>query len=277
MMRFFSPLLFALLLAAGAQGQTVQGSGSSLDGTSYTGTCSATCNGTAIIGPIDTAGAGFTGISVQTTAAGSGTLTAQGSNDNITYTNLNCIQSPSANVPPVFSATSTTFAGEQICPISARYFRLQFTSYSSGTFTVAAYGRTGASAALVPIVGQVGLQPYPTNPGVGQTAAPIIGTNTGSTGAVTATLTATAGRTTYICGFDVSAVGTSAVGPITVGTLIGGSSFTYQLTATSGGAFLSREFTPCIPANAAATSITVTTTADGSATAVDVNAHGYNY
>src|SRR4051794_9337952 len=48
-------------------------------------------------------------------------------------------------------------------------------------------------------------------------ATPITGNATGTTGAVVGTLAGAASKTTFICGFDVSAVGgTAAVGPITV-------------------------------------------------------------
>ncbi len=81
--------------------------------------------------------------------------------------------------------------------------------------------------------------------------------------------------TTYICGFNVSAIGgTAAIGPITVAGLIG-SSQVYQLTSTAAGVQLTQNFNPCIPASAVNTSITITTTADGTATAVDVNSWGY--
>lgn len=250
----------------------------SYDGTVYNGTCSAACNGTAIIGPIDTTGTSYSGISIQTTVAGSGTLIAQGSNDNVTYSSLNCWQENTTNIPQAPASTNASFVGTQTCPIYGRYFRLQFTSYSSGTFTVVASGRTGPSTAIIRATGIVGRLPYPTNPSVGNSATPIIGAGSGSTGAVTATLAAVAGKTTYICGFDVSALGGIAtVGPIVVGALIGGSSFTYQMSSLASGNTVSREFTPCIPANATATAITVVTTADGTATAVNANAHGYQY
>jgi hypothetical protein len=104
----------------------------------------------------------------------------------------------------------------------------------------------------------------------------ITGVGAGSTGAVVATLAASANRTTFICGFDVSAIGgTAAIGPIVVAGLSGGNSFTYQMSSTAAGTTLSRTFTPCIAGNAINTAITVTTTADGTATAVDVNAWGF--
>jgi hypothetical protein len=108
---------------------------------------------------------------------------------------------------------------------------------------------------------------------IGTTA--LTGNGAGTTGAVVGTLAAASGKTTSICGFDVSAIGgTAAVGPITVAGLTG-SSMVYQMSSSAAGVTLSRTFTPCIPASATNTAITVTTTADGTATAVDVNAWGY--
>jgi hypothetical protein len=47
------------------------------------------------------------------------------------------------------------------------------------------------------------------------------------------TLTGASGKTAYICGFNVSAVGgTAAVGPITIAGLIG-SSMVYQLASST--------------------------------------------
>jgi hypothetical protein len=113
------------------------------------------------------------------------------------------------------------------------------------------------------------LSQYPTG------ATPVTGNATGTTGAVVGTLAGVAGKTTYICGFDVSAIGgTAAVGPITVAGLTG-SSMVYQLSSSAAGVTFSRTFTPCVPASAANTAITITTTADGTATAVDVNSWGY--
>lgn len=104
----------------------------------------------------------------------------------------------------------------------------------------------------------------------------ITGNAAGSTGAVVGTLAGVAAKTTYICGFNVQAIGgTAAVGPITVAGLIG-SSQVYQGSATTqGGLVAGANFTPCIPASAVNTPITVTTTADGTATAVDVNSWGF--
>src|SRR5271170_5466211 len=130
---------------------------------------------------------------------------------------------------------------------------------------------------------QVSLPPYGNGAaGVGMPpssqypkgAVAIGGNGTGSTGAVVGTLTPAATDTAYICGFNVSALGTLTVGPITVAGLLGGSQV-YQLVATAGGVTLEIQFSPCIPASAINTPITTTTTADASATAVDVNSWGY--
>lgn len=106
-------------------------------------------------------------------------------------------------------------------------------------------------------------------------STPITGNGTGTTGAVVGTLAGTTGKTTSICGFDVSALGgTAAIGPVTVAGLVG-SSMVFQLSSTAAGATLPITFSPCIPASATNTAITVTTTADGTASAVDVNTWGF--
>jgi hypothetical protein len=106
-------------------------------------------------------------------------------------------------------------------------------------------------------------------------SSPITGNAAGSTGAVVGTLAGASGKTTYICGFSVDAVGgTAAVGPITVAGLVT-SSMVFQLTSSATGVSRSVPFTPCVPASATNTAITITTTADGTASAVNVNAWGY--
>jgi hypothetical protein len=117
--------------------------------------------------------------------------------------------------------------------------------------------------------GAVGAVGYPTG------STPITGNATGTTGAVVGTLAAATAKTTYMCGFSVSAIGgTAAVGPITIaGTIT--SSMVFQLASSAGGSFLTQAFSPCIPASALNTAITITTTADGTASAVDVNSWGF--
>jgi hypothetical protein len=103
----------------------------------------------------------------------------------------------------------------------------------------------------------------------------ITGNGAGTTGAVVATLAASPTKLTYICDFDVSAIGgTASVGPITVAGLAGGSKV-YQLSSSATGTYLSKNFTPCLPSSAVNTAITITTTAAAGATAVDVNSSGF--
>lgn len=111
-------------------------------------------------------------------------------------------------------------------------------------------------------------------PAIPQT--PIQGNAAGTTGAVVGTLAAAAAKFTYICGFNVQAIGgTAAVGPITIAGLVTASQVYQASSSAAGGTIASASFTPCIPSSAVNTAITVTTTADGTASAVDVNSWGY--
>lgn len=117
-----------------------------------------------------------------------------------------------------------------------------------------------------------------SNVGYPAGVTPVGGNASGTTGAVVGTLTATSTTTAYICGFNVQAIGgTATVGPIVVAGLTGGSQ-TYQTdvnSATVGKTVASANFNPCIPASALNTNITTTTTANGTASAVNVNSWGY--
>jgi hypothetical protein len=110
----------------------------------------------------------------------------------------------------------------------------------------------------------------------GTHCTPITGNAAGTTGAVVGTLLASGTSTmTFICGFSVDAIGGSAaVGPITLAGIVG-SSMVFQLSSSATGTFRDREFNPCLAASAANTAITVSTTADSTATAVDVKTWGY--
>ncbi len=110
---------------------------------------------------------------------------------------------------------------------------------------------------------------YPAN------SIPITGNGTGTTGAVVGTLAALANKTTYICGFSANALGgTATIGPITIaGTIT--SSLVYYAASSATGTNLTQTFTPCIPGSAVNTAITVTTTADGTASNVAVNSWGF--
>lgn len=108
-------------------------------------------------------------------------------------------------------------------------------------------------------------------------STPISGNAAGTTGAVVGTLAANATKTTYICGFNVQSIGGVATsGPITVAGLVTASQI-YQtgVNSTTAGQVASANFNPCIPASAINTAITITTTANGTATAVNVNSWGF--
>jgi hypothetical protein len=138
---------------------------------------------------------------------------------------------------------------------------------------ICAFLLVGATAAAAQ---QTGGSLVRTNNVYPASGIPISAAATGTTGAVTATLGAFANQTTFLCGFDVSAIGgTATVGPITISGLVSNQTFTYQLSSTTTGATLSRTLNPCIPGRAVNTAITITTTANGTATAVDVNAWGF--
>ena len=124
------------------------------------------------------------------------------------------------------------------------------------------------------IFGQV---PGPsTGTGYPSGSIPLVVGVTGTTGAVTASLPGSPGRLTYMCGLHIDAAGSGAIGPITITGLAGGTTWTYQATAgNSGTSPPVQTYSPCIPANAANTAIVVTTSADGTASAVDINTWGY--
>lgn len=109
-------------------------------------------------------------------------------------------------------------------------------------------------------------------------ATPVANAASGTTGPVSISIPAVAAKTSYVCGFEVSAVGGTTQFAVTVAGLKGPSgavTFTYQMSASAGGAVLMKTFTPCIPANAANSPIPVATGAAAGATAVNVNVSGY--
>jgi len=128
-----------------------------------------------------------------------------------------------------------------------------------------------STGAAIDYTQNLSINPYPGG------STPITGPSTGTTGAVTGTLSGTSGKTTYICSFDVSGTGgTAQIGPITVAGLKGGSAvYNVSANVANTATYLARTYTPCVPASATNTAITVTTTADGTATAVSVNTFGY--
>jgi len=109
----------------------------------------------------------------------------------------------------------------------------------------------------------------------GGKASPIAVSNTGTTGAVAATLPGAANKTTHITGFHVGALGTSGAAVTISGlstAVVGSGSLTFEAPA---GQTLNFQFSPPIPANAQNSTIVVTAAANASATAVAVAATGF--
>ncbi len=105
----------------------------------------------------------------------------------------------------------------------------------------------------------------------------LTGSNTGTTGAVTATLTSASLHTAFICGFIITSGGTTSalVQNATVTGTIGGTlNFTY-VDVSSGQGLLGVAFPQCIPASAQNTNIVVTAPAGGAGTVAAVSAWGF--
>ena len=140
--------------------------------------------------------------------------------------------------------------------------------------TAPAVNDRASVVAISPNSGSPG--PYPTG------AIPITNNATGTTGAVTATLAAVSGKTTWICGFSVSpgSATTAIVNTITVaGTKSGSLVWSDGAPATAAGVTgttITVPFSPCIPASAVNTAITVAQSALSTGGAgVEVNAWGF--
>lgn len=212
------------------------------------------------------------------TFAGGGT--AAGPNS-VTFRSSNQLTANSQFIAPIALTVNRVY----VFPIYARYCRIVSTTYVSGTDTAIVtmvYANSGPNvveqgqASGFATAWPVATNPFPSG------ATNTTMANSGTTGAVTIALGSTTGKTTYLCGFDVSAIGgTAAIGPITIGQVAqagtgsAGFTLTYQSSSTAGGIIISKTFTPCLPAPTTGTQITGTTTADGTATAVNFSAYGY--
>lgn len=116
---------------------------------------------------------------------------------------------------------------------------------------------------------------YPKN--VNGLAAATTNSATGTTGAVTATLAGVASKTTFICGFSITSDATAALaGTATIGGVTGGTmSFIQNVGSATSAGELTKAFSPCIPASAVNTAITVNSVAAGTGGNTAVNAWGY--
>lgn len=128
----------------------------------------------------------------------------------------------------------------------------------------------------------VSLPPFPANAATGVAATPITAASGNvAAGVATATLAGAAGKTTYICGFSITSSGSTAaavVAPTIANTVTGTLTFTYVAVAgvTLANQSLIIPFNPCVPANAANTTIPVSMPSLGAGnTNTTVNAWGF--
>lgn len=128
-----------------------------------------------------------------------------------------------------------------------------------------------ASSVPVTIASDQNSSPYPFG------ATPITASTTGTTAATVATLAAAASKTTYICGFTITADATAALaGAATVaGTVSGSLNYIQSVGAATSAQQLTQSFNPPIPSSAVNTAITVTSAAAGTGGNTAVTAWGY--
>lgn len=200
--------------------------------------------------------------------------------------------SASANPPVQIGGTATGAAGQNVAGAAVKpastaavatdtSLVTQLNPLSPGIIANAVPG-TPNVVTVLSVQGETGMTPVvvtsaTTGGALPNGAVQVQGNATGTTGAVVGTLAAVSAKFTWLCDFDVSALGTaSTIGPIVVAGLLGGSK-TYQMGTLAAGTqqFLNKNFSPCLQSSAVNTAITITTTADATATAVDVNSSGY--
>lgn len=119
--------------------------------------------------------------------------------------------------------------------------------------------------------GAAGLVGYP----IGATA--ISNYVAGIAGATSATIPAAAGKFSYICGFTITATATAAaIGQATLlNTGLTTLGFQQQVFASPAASNLTETFSPCLPATAVNTAITVTSAAAGTGGATNVVVWGF--
>lgn len=116
--------------------------------------------------------------------------------------------------------------------------------------------------------GSGGGTPYPTG------AFPALFVQSGTTGIVTATINGIGGRLTYLCGIEVSSTGgTASSGPVTINGA-SGVVITVQLPVNPIVPY-NRTFTPCLVSASTGINISASTTANATATAVNVTLNGF--
>lgn len=109
-------------------------------------------------------------------------------------------------------------------------------------------------------------------------ATPVTASGTGTSSAVTISLGSAGSKTTYICGFTITANALAlATGTATVSGTISGSLQYLEsiLAATNGVATTSQNYNPCIPASATNVPVSVITASAGTSGNTAVDAWGF--
>lgn len=149
------------------------------------------------------------------------------------------------------------------------------TTLSPNSPGIVALGQV-AKVASVPVTiasdqGNFSNTPYPSG------ATAITSSAIGTTAATVATLAGVSSKTTYICGFTITADATAALaGAATVaGTISGSLNYIQSVGSATSAQLLTQSFIPPIPASAVNTAITVTSAAAGTGGNTAVTAWGY--
>ena len=190
----------------------------------------------------------------------------------------------------ITSGTSNLTLGQQGAAILTTNRALSVDAITNSALLAAVSAPIPTQASTVPI-GGVGLfiqgsiitnsnpvpvlnpSQYPTN------STPLHASATGTTGAVTVTLTADASNVNFICGFSIRSNATAALtGNATVTGLVGSSTgnFTEWVAPNASGLGVAEEiFTPCLSGNAINTAISVISVAPLTSGVTSVDVWGY--
>lgn len=143
------------------------------------------------------------------------------------------------------------------------------------------YGFNGTTWDQLQVDASKNLKVLTTGPSTGggfpNAATPITISATGTTAATVATLAATTGKTTYICGFSITSDATAGLAgnATVVGVITGTMTYIQGVGVAPAVAALTQNYAPCIPASTTNTTIVITSAAAGVGGGTAVNAWGY--
>ena len=110
----------------------------------------------------------------------------------------------------------------------------------------------------------------------GGQALPAFGSNTGTSGSVTATLTGAASKFTYLCGFTVTSAGTTSATAVNVTVTGAGTTLNHTYACVSSGqGLMGIAFPGCLASSATNANFVVTLPACGAGSTVAITAWGY--